>query len=197
MNGGSITLNQVILSGNIFGVYYEQVDMKVSSLEEEASVNIFNSTIITAYIAIFVSTQNYQVIDINIDSVSVTGNGRGNFGICIVDYSPEVGWRADYATARIHNVTIQNFVGEIEPSSMTLVSAYPAAIYLFSLRHLTLSECTMKNKGVTGIVLCASTALLLGTIILTNNSGLNGGGMALYSSFYIVLETFTSILNQL
>ena len=46
LNGGSVTLKQMILNGNNYGLYYEQGDNYVPSLEEKASVGVFNTTVI-------------------------------------------------------------------------------------------------------------------------------------------------------
>ena len=190
--GGSVALNQVISDGGQYGISFMQGSAKLSSLGEKLSVNISNSRIMLrkrSTSAIYVQLGKDQPIDINIDTVSITGNGGGILGISIIDYSPEAGSKPNYATARIHNVTIENFG---HPSNIT-TTATPAAMYLLSLRNLTISNCTIKNNGVTGIVLFASTALLQGNITLTNNTGLNGGGMALYSSSFIVLDALTRL----
>ena len=189
LKGGSVTLNQTVLNGNGNGFYCSEYDME---FDEKATINIFNSRIIvneSDHSAISLYLDNYQGTSINIDSVLVTGNGGGIFGISILDSSPEVGSEKNYATARIHNVTIENFGGELDADN----TANPAAIYLVWLRNLTISDCTIKNNRVTGIVLFASTAFLQGNITLTNNSGLNGGGMALYSNSFIVLDYSTRL----
>ena len=123
----------------------------------------------------------------------MTGNSGGSFGICFLDFTPEAGSEANYATARMQNVTIQNLGRELDPSDRTPATINTAAIYVTSLRNLTMSDCTVRNNRGTGIILFASTALLQGNITLTNNSGVNGGGMALYSSSFIVLDASTSV----
>ena len=144
-----------------------------------------------SYTGIDVYLVEYQALDINIDSVLVTGNGGGNFGISILNYNPDEGSKINYAAARMHNVTIENLGGYPDP--FIIVTTNTAAIYVLSLRNLNISDCTIKNNRVTGIILFASTALLQGNITLTNNSGTNDGGMALYSSSFIVLDASTNL----
>ena len=195
-NGGTIAINHIISIGSMYGLLLHQHPTEASSLEEKAvDVNIFNSTIIVSesgYSAIYADS-DYQDIDINIDSVSVIGNSGGIFGICFLNFPVEAGSEANYASARLHNVTIENFGGELNLSTNLIPKVNASAIYITSLRNLTMSDCTIKNNGGTGIVLSASTALLQGNITLTNNSGINGGGMALYSNSFIVLESSASL----
>ena len=91
---------------------------------------------------------------------------------------------------RIHNVSVEN----LEPDPFYLNSEInPAAILAVSLRNVTISNCTIRNNQVTGIFLLATTALLQDNIILTNNSGVNGGGMALISNSFVVLDASTHL----
>ena len=92
--GGSVTLNQVISDGGNFAISFVQGSAKASSLGEKPIVNISNSRILlreSSTSAIYVLLSKDQPIDINIDSVSISGNGGGILGICITDYSPEAG----------------------------------------------------------------------------------------------------------
>ena len=149
LNGGSITINQIISDGSYSGLQFEQRTAKISSLAQKSSVKISNSRFIVrerSISAILVQLGRDQPIDIYIDSVSITGvNGSGLLGICITDYmTQEAGSKPIYRTALIHNVTIEN-LGQQPNMNFT---ATPAAIYLLSLRDLTISDCTIKNNGL-------------------------------------------------
>ena len=139
--------------------------------------------------ALFSVKETDDDADITIESVSVTGN-RSISGISIIDLYREVGPTPRNGVVRIHNVSVEN----LEPDPFYLnAEIYPAAILVGSLRNVIISNCTIKNNEVTGIFLLATTALLQGNIILTNNSGVNGGGMALVSNSFVVLDASTHL----
>ena len=163
LNGGSITLNQITSDGgSIYGISFVQghTAKATSRRLEKSRVNIANSRVILRkknYDAILVYLRKDHPVHININSVSVTGAGGGTVGIYIASGSPDAGSKQNYATARIHNVSIEHFGVQLEQPNL-ISTGTPAAISVISLTSLTISDCTIKNNEVTGIFLFASTA---------------------------------------
>ena len=201
LDGGSIALNQITSDGGRYGISLVQghVAKASSGPLEKSFVNISNSRVImrkrNKYGAILVYLRKDHSVDINIDSVSVTGAGGGIIGIYISNGNTDAGSKQNYATARIHNVSIEGLGVQLEQPSV-IATVTPATISIISLRSLTISDCTIKNNKVTGIFLFA-TAFFQGNIILTNNSGINGGGIALYSGSFLVLDASTTSRLQI
>ena len=108
-NVGSIKLNQIISDGSLLGILFLQGSAKVSSLKEISSVNISNSRLIVrkrSISAIHIQLAEDLPIDINIDSVSITGvNGSGILGMYIADYSPEAGSKPNYRTVYVYTTS--------------------------------------------------------------------------------------------
>ena len=107
-------------------------------------------------------------------------------GIAIISNLTSLGISARYPIVRVHEVTIENI--QLDYSNY---SAHDAALEFYFLRNLTVSNCTIRNNQVTGMYFFESTAVLLANISLLNNSGVNGGGMALVSNSFILLDSST------
>ena len=146
-------------------------------------INIFNSTITSwKRYGIGFRLTKVGIIDINIESVSMIGSNRDEFGIYIEGDVPDYEMLKIEASVRIHNVTI---------TGLTFNCSY--ALGVGDSRNVTISDTTIKSNDCPAIFLLRSTALLQGNILLTNNTGITGGGMALYSNSLFVLDSSTRL----
>ena len=99
-----------------------------------------------------------------------------------------------YQYQNLFFVTLENFIannnsfpyrgGEIQPA------IYAVFVTKIVLRNVSITN----NNNMTGLAMFHTTAAVNGTVIFHNNTGIDGGGLALYANSYIVLHE-DSILN--
>ena len=78
-----------------------------------------------------------------------------------------------------------------EPSFMT--QTHNGVLYIQGIDSVTLSECKIKDNNCSGIVAIQSFLLLHGLNIISNNSGIRGGGLVLCSRSMIQLHDDTTL----
>ena len=89
-------------------------------------------------------------------------------------------------------VTLENVIA-INNTNNSVVTS-PAVVYANGIDNLMLSNVSIINNRMSGIILYATKLLLNGTLVLRNNTGIDGGGLALYQRSYLVLYK-NSVLN--
>ena len=90
-------------------------------------------------------------------------------------------------------VTLENVIA-INNTNNSEVTSPPAVVYANGIDNLMLSNVSIINNRMSGIILYTTKLLLNGTLVLRNNTGIDGGGLALYQRSYLVLYK-NSVLN--
>ena len=87
-------------------------------------------------------------------------------------------------SASLYNVTMDIN----QPSNQKNASSLQSTMTVQNVAFITFNEVSILNSLTTGLILFGSNIIFEGKCTISNNSGIDGGGMALYGSSYIMLE---------
>ena len=93
-------------------------------------------------------------------------------------------------------VTLENVIAinNTNNSEVIICMTSRSVVYANGIDNLMLSNVSIINNRMSGIILHTTKLLLNGTLVLLNNTGIDGGGLALYQRSYLVLYK-NSVLN--
>ena len=89
-------------------------------------------------------------------------------------------------------VTLKNLIAS--NNSCSLYDVENAVIFTSRVNTLMLTNVSITNNNMTGLITHLTTIVVNGTSVFHNNTGINGGGLALYQNSYIVFHE-NSTLN--
>ena len=75
-----------------------------------------------------------------------------------------------------------------------MINKYQSAVLLMNIRNVSFDQIKITNHNTTGLLSINSLIIFDGHSTFVNNSGINGGGMALYGSSKLFLKQNTNIL---
>ena len=87
-------------------------------------------------------------------------------------------------------VTLDNLTAN-NNSLPCCVSGFQTVIYAVFVNNLVLNNVNISNNGMTGLVVRSTTVVVNGTVVFHNNTGINGGGLAMYENSYLVFHENT------
>ena len=91
----------------------------------------------------------------------------------------------------LQNVTINN-----NSCSWSLISNFeqPSAVHAEGVTSLVLNNVSITNNNMTGLLAYRIAVVINGTSVFDNNTGIDGGGLAMYGGSYLVFKN-NSLLN--
>ena len=92
------------------------------------------------------------------------------------------------STSCFHFTNVSFHFNKVLNSSDVQQKGYPSAITLFNVNNITFDQIKVSNHNTTGLVGVNSVMTFDGRNIFTNNSGIYGGGIALYELSQLLLN---------
>ena len=128
------------------------------------------------------------------------GGGNIEFGHCIIyNNAAYLGsglfLRALQVTSK-GTFSFQNVLFQLNKASNKLAlyqNVYRSAVILFNIVNVTFDQIDVSNHNTTGLVGFNSLLIFHGNSTFVNNSGINGGGIALYESSQLLLKEHANI----
>ena len=169
--------------------------MQVHTCFSQSSIFIVNSKLIyiTGYQSIGFEFQgiNYPV-KIKIESTEISHNVVTQSALYIASYAYQ-----DKVNIVLLNVSVNNnsFSWSQDNSNKNMSVLQPSAVHA-EFVSLVLNNVTITNNNATGL-LAYRTVILINsnsTSIFHNNTGIDGGGLAMYGESYLVFEENSSPL---
>ena len=112
-------------------------------------------------------------------------NNIGQYGLKLNLYS--------YRYQTLFFVTLENFTADKNSWPYHGDRLY-STIYAFFVTRLVLNNVSITNNNMTGLFVYRTAVVVNGTTLFHNNTGIDGGGLAVYGDSYLVLNS-NSILN--
>ena len=94
----------------------------------------------------------------------------------------------------LQNVTINNNSCNWSQNNFNSNSEQPSAVRAESVTSLVLNNVSITNNNATGLLAYRTAVVINGTSVFDNNTGFNGGGLAMYGESYLVFNK-NSLLN--
>ena len=89
------------------------------------------------------------------------------------------------STSRIHFTNVSFQFNKL-PKKLNI---YQSAVFLMNIENVVFSQIDISNHNTTGLVSINSPIIFDGHSTFVNNSGINGGGIALYGFCQLLLKT--------
>ena len=94
----------------------------------------------------------------------------------------------------LQNVTINNNSCNWSQNDFNSNSEQPSAVRAEFVTSLVLNNVSITNNNATGLLAYRTAVVINGTSVFDNNTGINGGGLAMYGESYLVFNK-NSLLN--
>ena len=122
------------------------------------------------------------------------GDGSIDFSNCTIYnntayYGSGVSALQDASTSRIHFTNVSFYFNKVSNKH----HKYHSAVLLENIKNVTFDQIDISNHDTTGLLSINSPIIFDGHNTFINNSGINGGGMALYGFSQLLLKQNTSI----
>lgn len=176
-----ILANNVTIVNGKHGIYLQQDCDVTPSL----TVGVVGCVLDGAQVGISIVLNTVQNLTVDILSTQVQNTAKVDIsaGIAIMSTDPHL-ITCTEQHVNIHNVTVMGLHSLSYLNDVVIISA---AVLLWSVRQAVISNLSVMDNNCTGLVLLDSIVEFKGGNIFFNNSGYNGGGLAIYYGSYIVL----------